>query len=568
MGISKKIFLFFFLFFTGLWYSCQKHQSENDRNAMANYDASATAIPSRPETIQNPILPGFNPDPCIIRVEDEYYIVTSSFEWFPGIHVYHSLDLVHWEQTGHVLTSESTLNLRGIGNSAGIFAPSIHYHDGTFYVTFTIVSGMFPFLACPNYITTAKNIRGPWTKSVYVNSKGFDPALFFDDDGKCYFINMSLDFYTENITGGIWLQEMDPETLTLKGKASIIFPGTRFGTEGPHIYKHNGYYYLMVAEGGTDYGHQETVARSQNIWGPYEPDPETPLITTADKPEYPIQRTGHASLVETQTGEWYLAFLGSRPLLPDKRSVLGRESFLEQVVWTDDGWLRLKSGGHTPRIRVPAPALPLHPFDPPPVRDDFDGPELGVQYQTLREGAGPDWISFSEKPGWLSMRGRKPFNNLDDQSMVVRRLTSLNARAETCVQFHPESYRQMAGLTCFYDINDFIYLKISYCDSIGRYLSITHQNGPGNNSELPGKVPVNNLEKIFLRVDIRGDSLWFSYSADGADWKNINKKFYTGQLADENNKYGFTGAMVGICAQDMDYEKKYAHFDYIEYLDF
>ncbi len=567
MGLSKKIFLFIVISSTGILYSCENRMTK-DNNEKTKNIISAPAIKESAAFIQNPILPGFNPDPCIIRAGDDYYIVTSSFEWFPGIPVYHSRDLVHWEATGHVLTKESMLNLRGIGNSQGIFAPSIHYHNGKFYVAYTIVSGMFPFLSCPNYITTAKNISGPWSQPVYVNSKGFDPSLFFDDDGKAYFMNMSFDFYTKKITGGIWLQEIDPEALTLKGEAKIIFPGTKFGTEGPHIYKHNDYFYLMVAEGGTDYGHQETVARSRNIWGPYEPDLQGPLITTADKPDYQIQRAGHASLVETRAGEWYLAYLGSRPLLPARRSVLGRESFLEQVTWTNDGWLRLKSGGHTPRLRVPAPLLPSHPFPLPPVRDEFNGPGLQVIYQTLREGAAPHWLTFSKKPGWLSMRGRKPFNNPDDQSMLVRRLTSLNARAETCVRFEPESYREMAGLTCFYDINDFIYLKISYRDSIGTYLSITHQNGPANNTELPEFVPVPDLEKVFMRVDIREDSLWFSYSGDGIDWKNIGRKFYTGQLADENNKYGFTGAMVGICVQDLNYEKKYAHFDYFEYREF
>ncbi len=567
MELSRKIFFFSIYFSVVILYSCGKRTAQDDENAENRNEMSVHAAGERAGYIQNPILPGFNPDPCIIRAGDDYYIITSSFEWFPGIPVYHSRDLVHWQQTGHILTRESMLNLRGTGNSQGIFAPSIHYNNGKFYVTFTVVSGMFPFLACPNYITTAENIRGPWSPPVYVNSKGFDPALFFDDDGKCYFMNMSLDFYTEKITGGIWLQEIDSRNLTLKGKAKIIFPGTRFGTEGPHIYKHNGYYYLMVAEGGTDYGHRETMARSRDIWGPYEPDPKSPLITTADKPDYPIQRAGHASLVETQTGEWYLAFLGSRPLLPARRSVLGRESFLEQATWTDDGWLRLATRDHTPRLRVPAPALPVHPFPDLPVRDDFDGPELGAIYQTLREGTNESWLTFTKKPGYLSMRGRKPFNNPDDQSLVVRRLTSLHARVETCVEFAPESYREMAGLTCFYDVNDFIYLKISYRDVIGTFLSITHQNGPGNNTELPDLVPVPHLEKVFMRADIEGDSLWFSYSADGADWKNIGKKFYTGQLADENNKYGFTGAMVGICTQDMDYESKYAHFDYLEYRD-
>ncbi len=515
-------------------------------------------------SLANPVIPGFNPDPCIIRVEKDYYIVTSSFEWFPGIPVYHSRDLVNWDQTGHILTGESQLNLRGVGNSSGVYAPSIHYSKGVFYVLYTIVTGQFPFNGCMNYLITSKNIGGPWSDPLFLNATGFDPSLFFDDDGRVWYLNMTLDFYQPKITGGISMQELDLKTLKLKDKPVIIFKGTCFGTEGPRIYKHNGTYYLVTAEGGTDWGHQVTVTRSQNIQGPYEVDPLNPLLTSRDNPDYPLQRAGHASFVETPEGDLYMAYLASRPIMPARKSVLGRETCIQPMKWSDDGWIRSLGGNRLPMVQITM-ANKLIPRTT--VRDDFNDPGLLPCYQTLRQPAREDWISLKKRPGFLLMRGRKAFNELDDQSLLVRRFTSLHALAETCVEFEPESYRQMAGLICFYDTRDFIYLKVSWDTSAGKNISITHQNGPDQNSEPYPRVSLAGWDKVYLRAELDSDSIRFSFSPDSKKWNPYGKAFWSGQLSDENNKYGFTGAMVGICVQDMVYQDKWAAFDYLEYKD-
>lgn len=557
---NLRLFLIICLFtFSFCFFSCKEKlpvQSSPDK---------ITSGISISDSISNPILPGFNPDPCILRVKEDYYIVTSTFEWFPAIPIYHSRDLIHWQQLGHVLSDDKILNLRGIGNSSGIFAPSIHYFNRKFYVLYTIVSGQFPFLSSANYIISSDKVTGPWSEPVYLNSTGFDPALFMDDDGRCYLLNMQLDFYHDTPTGGILLQEIDLQHSKLLGEAVNIFKGTCFGTEGPRIYKRDDYYYLLTAEGGTDWGHQVTVARSKDVRGPYLPDPETPLITSKNDSLLSIQRAGHASLVQTQNDRWYIAYLGSRPVMPGRKSVLGRESFLHPVVWTDDGWLKLATGGDTPALKVAGPGLPAYPFPAGQLTDSFEGAELMVKYQSLREGFHPDWINLDKQPGKLAIRGRKPFNNLDDQSMLMQRVTSLAGYAETSVEFEPASYRQMAGLMCFYDTRDFIFLKVTRDEVIGKCIGITVQQGAAINKEEQEKVKVPENVPLFIRVDFRDDSLFFSYAVKKGEWKRIGPKYDLRQLSDENNRYGFTGSMLGLAVYDLVYENRWAYFDYLTY---
>ena len=515
----------------------------------------------------NPVIPGFNPDPCIIRVKDDYYIATSSFEWLPGIPIYHSKDLVNWELISHVLTKESQVDLRGTTNSGGIMAPGLSWHNGVFYVLYTIFEGTFPFNASPNYVVTSNNIAGPWSDPVYLNSTGFDPDLFFDDDGKCYLLNMKLDFYSSIVTGGIILQEFDQEQKILIGKSRVIFKGTEFGTEGPHIYKKDGYYYLITAEGGTDWNHQVTLVRSENIWGPYEVSPNNPLLTAKDAYYWPLQRAGHSSFVNTQNNDWYIAYLASRPVMPQRLSVLGRETCIQKLIWEKNKWPKLESEGPLPSVKVKKPALPVHTIAKEPFRDDFDGERLRKSYMTLRHQADNSWVSLSKRKGYLSLRGRTAFNNRNDQSLIVRRVTSHFAKVETSVDFEPDNYRQMAGLICFYDTDDFIYLKVSFDKKSGRNLSITCQTKELN-SEPYEKIQIPEDAKIYLRLIIQYDKVQFYYSFNDLDWEKYGSPFDFSKLSDENGRYGFTGSTVGICVQDMEYESKYAYFDYFEYRDF
>ncbi|MEC8657052.1 MAG: glycoside hydrolase family 43 protein, partial [Verrucomicrobiota bacterium] len=294
--------------------------------------------------ITNPILPGFNPDPSICRVGDDYYVATSTFEWFPGVQIHHSKDLVHWELIGHALRETRLLNLKGVPSSGGVWAPALSYADGLFYLCYTVVHQHEAATKdTPNFLTTASSIEGPWSDPVFINSSGFDPSLFHDEDGKKYWLNMVWDHRPDRHPFyGIVLQEYDPESKKLAGKPELIFKGSPIRlTEGPHLYKRNGYYYLLTAEGGTEYEHAVTLARSHDLLGPYELHPQNPILTSSGKPELSLQKAGHASLVETQGGEWYMPHLCGRPLSGTNRCNLGRETAIQKVEWREDDWLYL-----------------------------------------------------------------------------------------------------------------------------------------------------------------------------------------------------------------------------------
>ncbi len=308
--------------------------------------------------IVNPILPGFNPDPSICRVGDDYYIATSTFEWYPGVQIHHSTDLVNWKLVKRPLDRASQLDMRGNPDSCGIWAPCLSYADGLFWLVYTDVKKLDGnFKDTHNYIVTAGDIAGPWSDPVYVNSSGFDPSLFHDDDGRKWFLNMVWNHRSDSIGGapkhpafaGILLQEYDPAAGKLTGEVKNISQGSSHGlVEGPHFFKRDGYYYLTVAEGGTGYQHAVTMLRSRTIEGPYEVHPDIFLLTSKDAPQAPLQRAGHGQIVETLEGEVYHTHLCSRPLAPSRRSPLGRETAIQKCAWKDDGWLYLEAGGVVP----------------------------------------------------------------------------------------------------------------------------------------------------------------------------------------------------------------------------
>ena len=269
--------------------------------------------------IQNPILPGFCPDPSIIRVGEDYYIANSSFEWWPGVKIYHSKDLKNYEQLPSPLNRMSQLNMVGEGDSCGVWAPDISWDGEYFWLVYTDVKtrtgGLFN---THNYLVKSKDIRGGWSEPVYLNSSGFDPSVFHDTDGKMYIVNMINNFK------GILVQEYDPEKECLVGEAKNVFPGTGRGyTEGPHIYHIGEYYYLLMAEGGTGYEHMVTMARAKSIWGPYEEDPGNPVLTSDKENRDALQRCGHADIVCTQNGEWYMVYLCGRPPKGSSQSSIG-----------------------------------------------------------------------------------------------------------------------------------------------------------------------------------------------------------------------------------------------------
>jgi xylan 1,4-beta-xylosidase len=521
------------------------------------------------DMITNPVLTGFNPDPSMIRVGDDYYIATSTFEWFPGVQIHHSRDLVNWRLLTRPLTRVSQLDLRGDQSSGGVWAPHLSYHNGMFYLIYTDVKNRKgPYKDTHNYLVTAPDIMGPWSEPVFLNSSGFDPALFHDDDSRKWLVNMRWDFRKGKPRfNGILLQEYSPAERKLVGPVKEIFKGSDLGvTEGPQIYKRGGYYYLLVAEGGTGYNHAATMARSQRIDGPYELDPEYPLMTTIHHPEHPLLKAGHGSLVETQSGDWYMAHLCARPLAGRMLCPLGRETALQKVEWTEDGWLRIAGGGKLPHVYVQAPELSAHPFEAPLAKDDFDGDTLGIDYQTLRIPAEESWVSLKERPGYLRMRGQESLYSWNRQSMVARRLQHYRCEAETCVEFEPEHYMQMAGLVCYYDEADHFYLRVSRDEERGKIIGLIVSRQGALDEPAGASVSIEGWERCYLKVSIDCDRVQFYCSQDGSLWLEVGQPLDLGQLSDEyEGKLGFTGAFIGLCVQDLAGTRKHADFDYFRY---
>lgn len=519
--------------------------------------------------IQNPILPGFNPDPCILRVEDVYYIAVSSFEWLPGVRVYKSDNLADWEHCTDILTHQ--VDLRGNPKNCSIWAPQISYHDGLFYLMYTDVkSTKRPFKDSHNYLMTASSIHGPWSEPVYLNSSGFDPSLFHDDDGRKWLLNCLWDYrITEgNKSSGIVIQEYDALQGKLIGKPHKLFDCTPLKkTEAPHIYKRGGYYYLITAEGGTGSGHAVTVARSKELLGPYEVDPMNPMLTSRNDPGLELQCAGHGSLVETPDGSWYMAHLCTRPV-EGQYAILGRETALQQVYWDGEGWLRLTAGGNTPQVRVPFPEGMTARESGGGARttafeDDFSGESLKKNWNTLRIQADEGWSSLAARKGYLRILAGESPQSLFKHHILAVRQTDKSFRAETSVDFRPDSYLQMAGLMLYLNEDNYWYACVSHEEGRGKVLRVMRCEK--DEFELdPVLIELNPGETVQLAVDVNGINGQFYYrSVSGAeqDWKPLGYHRHIGFLSG-----GFTGNFVGIAAHDMNrFGGSFADFEYFRY---
>jgi xylan 1,4-beta-xylosidase len=531
--------------------------------------------------ITNPILPGFHPDPSIVRVGEDYYIATSTFEWFPGVQIHHSRDLVHWRLLRQPLRRGSQLNMLGDPDSCGVWAPCLTYADGLFWLVYTDVKryGRTTTAGASgaslrdfhNYVVTSPEIDGEWSDLVYLNSSGFDPSLFHDDDGRKYLTQMLWDHRPgQNRFAGIILQEYSPAEHRLIGAREVIFRGTEIGfTEGPHIYKRNGYYYLLTAEGGTGWGHAVTMARSRHISGPYELHPDKYILTSRGHAEAALQRAGHADLVETPAGETYMVHLCGRPLPSRGRCTLGRETAIQKMIWKEDGWLYHFSGTPVPSVTTSAPAREQHPWPVTSSRTTFNRPELPYEFQWLRSPYPDELFSLTARPGYLRLLGRETVGSLFRQSLVARRQQSQECTAETHMDFEPQHFQQMAGLICYYNSSKFHYLYVSGDEVHGKHLRVM--------SALPDQpmadafsdpIPILFEGPLELRADIRLDTLRFAYRSPGVEWHWLPQSFDASILSDEATAPGlpnFTGAFVGMACQDMSGSGQPADFAWFEY---
>ncbi|AWB45498.1 glycoside hydrolase 43 family protein [Paenibacillus sp. CAA11] len=515
--------------------------------------------------IHNPVLRGFNPDPCMIRVEDTYYIAVSSFEWLPGVRIYKSSNLLEWEHCTDILTDQ--VDLRGNPKNCSIWAPQLSYDDGYFYLIYTDVkSTKRPFKDAHNYLIRSSQIEGPWSKPIYLNSSGFDPSLFHDTDGRKWLLNQLWDYRIEegNKSSGIVIQEYDPKQQRLIGDPVKLFDCTPLKkTEAPHIYKYGGYYYLITAEGGTGTGHAVTVARSRELLGPYEVDPLNPMLTSRDDSALPLQCAGHGSLVETADGEWYMAHLCTRPLA-GKYAVLGRETALQQVYWDEEGWLRLVGGGNHPRIEVPAPkgtVIQQRQLESLSFKDDFNGPQLKSNWNTLRILANESWCSLQKRAGFLRIYGGESLQSLFNQHLLAIRQTDKSFRAETLLEYDPVTYLQMAGLLLYLNEDNYLYAYISHDEAEGRVLRLM-RCAVDEFTLLPDVIKLEAQGAVSLAVEVHGLKAQFSFcTSETAAWEPLGGPEHIGFLSG-----GFTGNFVGIAAQDMrQFKGSHADFAFFHY---
>jgi xylan 1,4-beta-xylosidase len=541
--------------------------------------------------IQNPILTGFHPDPSICRVGKDYYIATSTFEWWPGVRIHHSRDLVNWTHCAYALTTVEQLDLKGHPDSTGIWAPCLSYSDGQFWLIYTDVRSLAgAYKDTHNYLITASSIHGPWSEPVYLNSSGFDPSLFHDDDGRKWLVNQQWIHHPDHQPfNGILLQEYDHQTRRLVGAVKKIFTNTPLGcVEGPHIYKRNGYYYLLTAEGGTSYQHAVTFARAKTIDGPYEVMPANPLLTSHRKDPSALQRAGHASLVETEQGEWYLAHLCGRPLewsspgeiaetkpgYDGLHCILGRETALQKVQWREDGWLELVSGGNVPQHEVPAPrGLALIPKAVEPARDNFDTAELNPHFNSLRLPIDASWMSLTERPGFLRLKGRESLMSLFEQSLIARRQQHFDCRVETLVDFTPDNFQQMAGLVAYYNTSNHSYFHVTADAVSGQRVLRLYVNKDGALSEPNPSIQIA-AGSVKLKLEFTHEIYQYYYALGHDIWHAFGAPLSSTMLTDEYAtrmrdgyfySFGFTGNYVGVACQDLAGTRKAADFDYFEY---
>ncbi|MGB8453448.1 MAG: glycoside hydrolase family 43 protein [Anaerocolumna sp.] len=528
--------------------------------------------------IRNPILRGFNPDPSIIRVEEDYYIATSTFEWWPGVQIHHSRDLIHWELLTHPLNRVSQLDLRGVGASQGIWAPCLTYCDSTYFLVYTVVNSFYcNMYDTNNYLVTASDILGLWSDPIPLNNFGFDPSLFHDEDGRKYMVSMVTDHrIPKKYAGRLILQEYSHRDKKMTGEVKDIYKADKIFLEGPHIFKRGKFYYLFTADTGTGEGHGQSVQRSESVGGPYEWFEGNSILTSRDNPDLLLQKSGHCDLVETQNGEWYGVHLCGRALENRntegvrfsgcRRYTLGRETAIQKIKWTEDNWPVLDNGTKLPEVEATAPGFTEYPFPKKPYRDDFNQETLDIEFQSLRIPLDETYYSLSARKGFLRMYGRSGLASRFDQSLIARRWTEFVFEASTCLEYKPTVFKNMAGLICLYDYYNYFYLHVTYDEDFGRCISIlTAEN---NKYEYPiGFLPIGEAERIHLKVSVDHDKLQFFYSTTKEEeYQKIGPILDASILSDEACQEGwFTGAMVGLCCQDLTGFRTFADFDYFEY---
>lgn len=434
-------------------------QQSTARFDFVAYAGESDARPLPAGHYANPVLPGFRPDPSIVKVGQDFYLVTSTFAWFPGIPVYHSRDLVNWRQIGNAIDRPEMLDFSGLALDRGVFAPTIEYHDGTYYILNTCVG------CRDNFVLTAKDPAGPWSGPHWLEFGGIDPSIYFED-GRAWIVNNDAPPGKPEYDGhrALWMQEIDLATFKMKGPRHLLVdkgvdPSTKpIWAEGPHIYKVDGWYYLLAAEGGTADQHSQTIYRSRTLTGPYTPGPVNPILTQRDLPEdrpNPVQATGHADFVKLDDGCWWAVFLATRPFR-GQETLLGRETFLLPVTWKD-GWPLILPARTPLPASVARPKLPASPSDEPASWvEEFDTSKLTADWLMLRTPKGAPWWRISG--GALTLDARPvAAGALAQPSYIGKRMRHAKASWTTRVTFESTDGSERAGLLAVADENHLMF---------------------------------------------------------------------------------------------------------------
>ncbi len=515
----------------------------------------------------NPVLAGFYPDPSVCKVGSDFYLVNSSFAYFPGLPIFHSTDLAHWEQIGHIMDRPSQLNLDGAGVSRGLFAPAIRFHDGVFYVVCTLVD------KGGNFIVTATDPKGPWSDPVFLPAvNGIDPSPYFDDDGKAYIIYNSIPPGDSSLYDGhrtIRIIEFDTKTLATVGPNTILING---GTdiakkpvwiEGPHIFTKDGYYYLIAAEGGTADQHSEVVFRSRSLMGPFVSHEKNPILTQRHldrSRKDPITTTGHADFVRLDNGDWWTVFLGVRPyLIADGEYYnTGRETFLAPVTW-DDGWPVIVPGREEVKYSYPLPLLTPEAAKPfrfsgnLTFRDEFSSPALAFQWVFLRTPR-EQWYDFTSRPGSLTMKLRpETCAGSGQPSFVGHRQQHLKGTAATELVFTPAAENEKAGIALFHNETHFYYLCTSMKDgaSVVQLFRSAVQAGKDMELMMSRALPKNaHTHPVGLKIEARGDSYAFFYKTHKERW-SLLKDRVDATFVSTRTAGGFVGCLYALYATSL-----------------
>ncbi|GIX20457.1 MAG: glycoside hydrolase 43 family protein [Erythrobacter sp.] len=508
------------------------------------YESREPAQPLPEGTYRNPVIPGFHPDPSIVRVGKDFYAVTSTFSWFPGLPILHSTDLVNWRVIGNAIDRPGQLDFSGLGTNRGLFAPAITHHQGRFWIVNTCID------CGGNFVITADDPAGPWSDPRWLDFGGIDPSLFFDEDGSAWIVYNDAPPGPPRYEGhrALWLQRFDPKAMQVLPERTLLVDGgvdpeeRPIWAEGPHIYKVGGWYYLLAAEGGTADQHSQTIYRAPKITGPYVPGPFNPILTQRDlPPNRPdrIEATGHADIVELDDGTWWGLFLATRPFA-GQSTLMGRETFLLPLRWKD-GWPRFLDRGEPVPLVLGRPRLPQSaPSAWDSWREEFDGP-LGPEWIGLRT-PGPRALIATDDGALRVAAGSAAAGSLGKPAFIGRRLRHHRAAFVTRFAFAPERRGDFAGLLAFMDEHHFLAAGKEGARLVVRLRKAAGESAQG---EIIAQAPLTTPGPIELRLELDGGTARVLWRADAsAAWQALGGPIDVEPLASVHAGL-FTGLVVG-----------------------